>query len=70
MCDVTNEKQVIDTVQAIRVELGEVTMLLHCCGVPSPRASAENPIEIRSTMDIAILSHFWVSIIIIQKLKD
>lgn len=59
-CDVTNEKQVADVVQAIRVELGEVTMLLHCCGVPSPRTLAEDPTEIRSTLDISILSHFWV----------
>ncbi|XP_011496366.1 PREDICTED: 17-beta-hydroxysteroid dehydrogenase 13-like [Ceratosolen solmsi marchali] len=59
-CDVTNERQVIDTVMSVNIELGEVTMLLHCCGVPSPRALAENPIKIRSTIDIAILSHFWL----------
>lgn len=64
ICDITNEKQVADIVQAIRIELGEVTMLLHCCGVPSPRALAEDPSEIRSTLDISILSHFWVNIVV------
>lgn len=61
ICDVTKEKQVADTVEAIRIELGEVTMLFHCCGVPSPRALAENPVEIKRTLDISILSHFWVN---------
>ncbi len=60
ICDVTNEKQVAATVQAIRIELGEVTMLFHCCGVPSPRTLAQDPVEIKSTIDLAILSHFWL----------
>lgn len=34
-------------------------MLLHCCGVPSPR-SLQDPPEIRKTMDVSVLSHFWV----------
>ncbi|XP_058793527.1 17-beta-hydroxysteroid dehydrogenase 13-like isoform X2 [Phymastichus coffea] len=59
-CDITNEKQVEDIVQAIRIELGEVTMLFHCCGVPSPRTLTQNSQEIRQTMDISILSHFWL----------
>lgn len=61
MCDVTNERHVFEAIQAATVELGEVTMLLHCCGVPSPRALAQDPAEIRNMMDISILSHFWVS---------
>lgn len=48
--------------QAIKIELGEVTMLLHCCAVPSPRALEQKQVEIRSMMDIAILSHFWVNL--------
>ncbi|KAJ8684462.1 hypothetical protein QAD02_020254 [Eretmocerus hayati] len=58
LCDVTNEKQVIETVNSVRSELGEVTMLFHCCGVPSPRSLTEDPIEIRKIFDISILSHF------------
>lgn len=65
-CDITNENQVADTVQAIKMELGEVTMLFHCCGVPSPRALTQDSQEIRQTMDISILSHFWASISIIS----
>ena len=62
ICDVTNERQVATTVQAINIELGQVTMLLHCCGVPSPRALQQDPIELRKTMDLTVLSHFWVNI--------
>ncbi|XP_014208077.1 17-beta-hydroxysteroid dehydrogenase 13 isoform X2 [Copidosoma floridanum] len=57
-CDVTNKKQVCDTVQNIKMEFGDITMLFHCCGVPSPRALTENPVEIRKTMDVSVISHF------------
>ncbi|XP_014229758.1 17-beta-hydroxysteroid dehydrogenase 13-like [Trichogramma pretiosum] len=58
ICDVTKEKQISNTIEAIRRELGEVTMLFHCCGVPSPRTLSESPPNIRSLLDTAILSHF------------
>lgn len=60
VCDVTNRDQVAEIVEKVRSELGEVTMLLHCCGVPSPRALIHDPPEIRRTMDVSVLSHFWV----------
>lgn len=59
ICDVTDKEQVAQTVEAIRHELGDVTMLLHCCGVPSPRALIQDT-EIRRTINVAILSHFWL----------
>ncbi|XP_043462518.1 17-beta-hydroxysteroid dehydrogenase 13-like isoform X1 [Leptopilina heterotoma] len=59
ICDVTDQKQVAQTVNDIKAELGEVTMLFHCCGVPSPR-SLQDPPEIRKTMDVSVLSHFWL----------
>lgn len=60
ICDVTNQKQVKLTVNEIRNDLGYVTMVVHCCGVPSPRALIQEPPEIQKTMEISVLSHFWV----------
>ncbi|XP_033207448.1 17-beta-hydroxysteroid dehydrogenase 13-like isoform X2 [Belonocnema kinseyi] len=60
ICDVTDKNQVVENLQAIQSELGEVTMLLHCCGVPSPRSLMQDPPEIRKTMDVSVLSHFWL----------
>lgn len=52
----------------IQSELGEVTMLFHCCSIPSPRALVQDPPEIRHTIDLTILSHFWVNIRMINNL--
>ncbi|XP_012251284.2 17-beta-hydroxysteroid dehydrogenase 13-like isoform X2 [Athalia rosae] len=60
VCDVTNRDQVAEVVEKIRSDMGEITMLLHCCGVPSPRALIHDPPEIRQTMDVSVLSHFWL----------
>ncbi|KAK0180002.1 hypothetical protein PV327_005689 [Microctonus hyperodae] len=60
ICDVTNQKQVKLTVNEIRNDLGYVTMVVHCCGVPSPRALIQEPPEIQKTMEISVLSHFWL----------
>lgn len=60
ICNVTDKKDVARTVNAIRSELGEVTMLFHCCGVPSPRALIQDPPEIRHTIDLSVISHFWL----------
>lgn len=55
-------KQVAHTTELIKDHLGEITMLFHCCGLPSPRALTQEPPEIRVTMDLCVISHFWVSI--------
>ncbi|XP_066581192.1 17-beta-hydroxysteroid dehydrogenase 13-like isoform X2 [Prorops nasuta] len=60
ICDVTDKNQVSKTVDTVISELGNVTILLHCCGVPSPRALIQDPPEIMHTMNLSILSHFWL----------
>ncbi|XP_076243083.1 17-beta-hydroxysteroid dehydrogenase 13 [Calliopsis andreniformis] len=59
-CDVTDKNKVARTVNNIRSELGEVTMLFHCCSIPSPRALIEDKQEIRHTIDLTVISHFWL----------
>lgn len=59
-CNVTNKEEVAKTVNIIRSNLGEITMLFHCCGVPSPRALLQDSPTIRQIMDLSVLSHFWL----------
>ncbi|XP_061938433.1 17-beta-hydroxysteroid dehydrogenase 13 isoform X1 [Apis cerana] len=60
ICNITHKDEVAHTVNVIQSELGEVTMLFHCCSIPSPRALVQDPPEIRHTIDLTILSHFWL----------
>lgn len=60
-CDVTNSEQVAKTVQTIEREVSAITMLFHCCGVPSPRSYTHEPPAIQETINVSIMSHFWVS---------
>lgn len=41
-------------------------MLFHCCGLPSPRALTEEPSGLRATMDLSVISYFWVKIVLIN----
>ncbi|XP_043593279.1 17-beta-hydroxysteroid dehydrogenase 13-like isoform X2 [Bombus pyrosoma] len=60
ICNITDKDEVARIVNIIKSELGEVTMLFHCCSIPSPRALLQDPPEIRHTIDLTILSHFWL----------
>ncbi|XP_043283818.1 17-beta-hydroxysteroid dehydrogenase 13-like isoform X2 [Venturia canescens] len=61
ICDVTDQVQVRRTVESIRLEMGgDVTMVLHCCGVPSPRALIQEAPEVKRTLEVSVLSHFWL----------
>ncbi|XP_018050707.1 PREDICTED: 17-beta-hydroxysteroid dehydrogenase 13-like isoform X2 [Atta colombica] len=59
-CDVRNKDAVVQIVNLIKIELGNITMLFHCCGLPSPRALIQESSEVRDTMDLSIISHFWL----------
>ncbi|XP_011692648.1 PREDICTED: 17-beta-hydroxysteroid dehydrogenase 13-like isoform X2 [Wasmannia auropunctata] len=58
-CDVRNKDAVAQIVNLIKIELGNITMLFHCCGLPSPRALIQES-EVRDTMDVSVISHFWL----------
>lgn len=60
ICNITDKSEVAHTVNIIQSELGEITMLFHCCSIPSPRALLQDPPEIRHTIDLTVISHFWL----------
>ncbi|KAM0726595.1 Epidermal retinol dehydrogenase 2 [Formica fusca] len=59
-CDVRDKEAVARTVNLIKNELGDITMLFHCCGLPSPCTLVQASSEVKDIMDLTIISHFWL----------
>ncbi|XP_008468980.1 retinol dehydrogenase 10-like [Diaphorina citri] len=44
-----------------RQEVGEVTMVIHCCGLSSPHALLDRSMQkVKQTFELSVLSHFWL----------
>lgn len=59
-CDVTNKELVNKTIKTIEQDVGPISMLFHCCGLPSPRSYSSEPPPIQTTLDVSVVSHFWL----------
>ncbi|CAG9581058.1 unnamed protein product [Danaus chrysippus] len=60
-CDITKKENVDDLAQKVKTELGFVSMLFYCCGIPSPRSLLMTPNEdIHGTLDLTLTSYFWL----------
>lgn len=59
-CDVRNKQAVVQTVNLIKSDFGEITMLFHCCSLPSPRALVQESSDVEDTMHVSVISHFWL----------
>ncbi|XP_058826104.1 17-beta-hydroxysteroid dehydrogenase 13-like isoform X1 [Topomyia yanbarensis] len=68
-CDVTNKNDVIRTTNAIEKKFGPISMLFHCCGVPSPRSLIKEAPTIQATLELSVVSHFWLLEAILPKMK-
>jgi len=60
-CDVTNREQVENTISKIERDIGGISMLYHCCSIPSPRSVVNNPPSVKDTLDVSVTSYFYVS---------
>lgn len=60
-CDITKREEVEATIGKIEKEIGDVTMLYHCCSLPSPRTVVNEPPSVKRTIDISVTSYFYVS---------
>lgn len=61
-CDITAREQVERTIATIEKEVGDISMLFHCCSLPSPRSVVTNPPSVKQTMDVSVTSYFYVSL--------
>lgn len=60
-CDITKKENVQKLAAQVKKDLGFVSMLFYCCGIPSPRSLlTEPPQDIHITLDLTLTSYFWV----------
>lgn len=64
-CDITERAQVEATIDEIEKDIGDITMLYHCCSLPSPRSVVSEPPSVKRTIDISVTSYFYVSFIFV-----
>jgi len=69
-CDITSKEQVDKTISTIEKEIGDITMLYHCCSLPSPRAVITNPPSVKQTIDISVTSYFYLLDSILPHMKS
>lgn len=61
-CDITKRENVNNLANQVKKDLGVVSMLFYCCGIPSPRSLLTQPPQnIHDTLDLTLTSYFWVS---------
>lgn len=61
-CDITKRVNVSNLASQVMKDLGVVSMLFYCCGIPSPRSLLTQPPQnIHDTLDLTLTSYFWVS---------
>jgi NAD(P)-dependent dehydrogenase (short-subunit alcohol dehydrogenase family) len=54
---------VIHVADRIIKEVGNITVVVNCCNLPSPRVLTESPTaDVRKTLGVGVMSHFWVSL--------
>lgn len=60
-CDITKKENVQALAAQVKKDLGFVSMLFYCCGIPSPRSLlTQPPQDIHLTLDLTLTSYFWL----------
>lgn len=60
-CDITRKEQVEKTISKIEIKIGDITMLFHCCSLPSARSLVHSPSSDKQTIEVSITSYLYVS---------
>ncbi|XP_026731342.1 epidermal retinol dehydrogenase 2-like [Trichoplusia ni] len=59
-CDITKKENVQMLAAQLKKDVGFVSMLFYCCGIPSPRSlMTQPPQDIHDTLDVTLTSYFW-----------
>ncbi|XP_068626719.1 epidermal retinol dehydrogenase 2-like isoform X2 [Battus philenor] len=60
-CDIIRKENVTTMSEQVKDDVGFVSMLFYCCGIPSPRSlMTEPPQDIHETLDLTLTSYFWL----------
>ncbi|ETN59918.1 dehydrogenase/reductase SDR family member 8 [Anopheles darlingi] len=68
-CDVTDKAAVGKMVATVERNFGTISMLLHCCNVPSARSLVTEPPPIEFTLNLGVISHFLLLEAVLPKMK-
>ncbi|GAB0089825.1 short-chain dehydrogenase/reductase family 16C member 6 [Sergentomyia squamirostris] len=61
ICDVTNRDAVLAIAQKIKIEVGDVSVVVNNAGImPSRPLLEQSHDEIRKTFDVNVMAHFWI----------
>lgn len=70
-CDVTKKENVQILAAQVKKDVGFVSMLFYCCGIPSPRSLlTQPPQDIHVTLDLTLTSYFWVKLFLYTLLQS
>lgn len=62
-CDVSNRDDVLEVARKIKIEVGDITVLVNNAGImPTHPIEQHTHQEISKIMDINVMAHFWVTI--------
>ncbi|CAG4986482.1 unnamed protein product [Parnassius apollo] len=60
-CDIIKRENVTAMSEQVKRDVGFVSMLFYCCGIPSPRSLlTQPPQDIHETLDLTLTSYFWL----------
>ncbi|XP_013176928.1 PREDICTED: epidermal retinol dehydrogenase 2-like isoform X1 [Papilio xuthus] len=60
-CDIIRKENVMKMSEQVKKDVGFVSMLFYCCGIPSPRSLMTQPSQdIHETLDLTLTSYFWL----------
>lgn len=70
-CDVSSRDEVLEVAKKIKVEVGDVTVLVNNAGImPTHPIEHHTHEEIKKIMDINVMAHFWVRFCVFMSCKD
>ncbi|XP_041975705.1 epidermal retinol dehydrogenase 2-like isoform X2 [Aricia agestis] len=59
--DITKKNNVTNLAKQLKEEIGFISMIFYCCGIPSPRSLVDQPPQdIHETLDLTLTSYFWL----------
>ena len=62
VCDVTNKDEVYETASKVRLDVGDVDILINNAGVVVGKSFLScSDKEIEKTMNVNLMAHYWVS---------
>lgn len=71
ICDVTRKDNISKLATEIQNNLGFVSMVFYCCGIPSPRSLLTTPTrDVNKTLNLTLTPYFWIMDTFLPEMKN